>query len=82
MTQETQDDGPDYFWASEDDWDIPSTIWRKILSIAQDEQAGDYRHYLISYELERLWARAQQQLVDNQRSRSGLRGWVARKLEL
>jgi hypothetical protein len=62
---------------------IYPTIWRKkILSIAQDEQAGDYRHYLISYELERLWARAQQQLVDNQRSRSGLRGWVARKLEL
>lgn len=58
----------------------------QILAISDDSQlVGDkaqYRHYLVTYELEKLWDRAQQELLATQRERRSLRGWLARRLEL
>jgi hypothetical protein len=62
-----------------------SHMAREVYSIAHDEQlTGDkeqYRLYLIEHALEKLWDIARKDLLDERKSRPGLRGWIARRLE-
>lgn len=57
-----------------------------IYRIAHDEQLSceheEYRIWLIRHELEKLWDAAQEDLLAERRERPGLRGWLARRLDL